>query len=234
MLVTVLCLLQALTVLFILAYIHLVFARTPINCLQHVQKSWPRTGILRVEIVKNASDDYSIVKSYEKEYNELEVDLGELLDGLEVDRGSDIVHRADEDEEDPNLDLDIETALELVEGSLENLSFSGRPPDGDGSGVQEGEEEVEDGENRAQQVGEVTINEEQDDEEEEGRGEEGYDSPVEDGEQEYDDTLEEEEDDDDANSTLDLRIFAEKAMGNLQPFRETLTEFEMLARAGNN
>ncbi|XP_052776450.1 membralin-like isoform X2 [Mya arenaria] len=63
-------LLKALIVLGILAYIHIVFARTPINCLQHVQKSWPRTGILRVEIVRNASDDYSIVNSYEKEYSD--------------------------------------------------------------------------------------------------------------------------------------------------------------------
>ena len=59
---------QALVVLFILAYIHLVFARAPINCLQHIQQEWPRHGILRVEIVKNASDDYSIMNSYEKVY----------------------------------------------------------------------------------------------------------------------------------------------------------------------
>lgn len=57
----------------VLIYIHVVFARSPINCLQHVQKTWPRTGILRVEIVKNASEDYNITKSYEKEYSEYEV-----------------------------------------------------------------------------------------------------------------------------------------------------------------
>ena len=53
-------------VLFILAYIHLVFARAPITCLEGIQKEWPRDGILRVEIVKNASDDYNIMNSYEK------------------------------------------------------------------------------------------------------------------------------------------------------------------------
>ena len=60
-----------------LIYIHVVFARSPINCLQHVQPSWPRTGILRVEIVRNASEDYNIMHSYEKEYNDM--DLSEAL-----------------------------------------------------------------------------------------------------------------------------------------------------------
>jgi len=61
---------QALVVLGILAYIHIVFSRTPINCLQHIQKDWPRTGILRVEIVRNASVNYTIINSYEKEYSD--------------------------------------------------------------------------------------------------------------------------------------------------------------------
>ncbi|XP_041358016.1 membralin-like [Gigantopelta aegis] len=73
-------LLKALAVLGILVYIHIAFARTPINCLQHVQKTWPRHGILRVEIVKNASDNYSINNSYEKEYSDFTIRLenGEL------------------------------------------------------------------------------------------------------------------------------------------------------------
>ncbi|KAH3696971.1 membralin-like isoform X2 [Dreissena polymorpha] len=72
-------LLKALLVLGILAYIHIVFARTPINCLQHVQKVWPRNGILRVEIVRNASENYTIMNSYEKEY----ADFGAMyIEGL--------------------------------------------------------------------------------------------------------------------------------------------------------
>ena len=64
----------------ILVYIHIAFARTPINCLQHVQTTWPRHGILRVEIVKNASDNYSINNSYQKEYSDFTIRLenGEL------------------------------------------------------------------------------------------------------------------------------------------------------------
>lgn len=64
-------LVKALMVLGILFYIHIVFARTPINCLSHVSDSWPRHGILRVEIVRNASDNYSIINSYEKEYSDI-------------------------------------------------------------------------------------------------------------------------------------------------------------------
>ncbi|NXD72045.1 MBRL protein, partial [Eolophus roseicapillus] len=48
-------LLKALFVLFILAYIHIAFSRSPINCLEHVRDKWPRDGILRVEIQRNSS-----------------------------------------------------------------------------------------------------------------------------------------------------------------------------------
>lgn len=48
-------LLKALFVLFILAYIHIVFSRSPIRCLEAVREEWPRDGILRVEIQRNSS-----------------------------------------------------------------------------------------------------------------------------------------------------------------------------------
>ncbi|XP_035987671.1 membralin isoform X2 [Fundulus heteroclitus] len=48
-------LLKALFVLFILAYIHIAFSRSPINCLEAVRDRWPRDGILRVEIQRNSS-----------------------------------------------------------------------------------------------------------------------------------------------------------------------------------
>lgn len=41
--------------LFVLAYIHIVFSRSPINCLEHVRDKWPREGILRVEVQHNSS-----------------------------------------------------------------------------------------------------------------------------------------------------------------------------------
>ncbi|XP_033232161.1 membralin isoform X2 [Belonocnema kinseyi] len=62
-----LILMKAIMAFFVLAYIHIVFSRTPTNCLEHVKDDWPRDGILRVEILRNGGDDYSIEKSYAKE-----------------------------------------------------------------------------------------------------------------------------------------------------------------------
>lgn len=39
----------------ILGYIHNAFSRTPINCLDHVKDQWPRDGVLRVVISRNAA-----------------------------------------------------------------------------------------------------------------------------------------------------------------------------------
>ena len=52
-----------------LVYIHLAFARHPVKCLEEVKETWPRDGILRVEIMKEAPDNYGIDASYEKERN---------------------------------------------------------------------------------------------------------------------------------------------------------------------
>lgn len=48
-------LLKALCAFFILAYIHIIFSRTPSTCLEDVRSTWPRDGILRVEIVKGGA-----------------------------------------------------------------------------------------------------------------------------------------------------------------------------------
>ncbi|XP_078656572.1 membralin-like isoform X2 [Branchiostoma floridae x Branchiostoma belcheri] len=62
-----LVLLKALVVLFILVYIHIAFSRTPITCLDHVQKEWPRDGILRVEIQRNSTRPPLFLYDYESE-----------------------------------------------------------------------------------------------------------------------------------------------------------------------
>ena len=54
-------------------YIHAVFAKAPMNCLEHVQETWPREGILRVEIVRNAPENYSVINSYKKEYSDIQL-----------------------------------------------------------------------------------------------------------------------------------------------------------------
>lgn len=68
-----LVLLKAIVAFFVLAYIHIAFSRTPTTCLNHVKDSWPRDGILRVEILRNPAHDYSIEQSYAKE-NKLKKD----------------------------------------------------------------------------------------------------------------------------------------------------------------
>ncbi|TRY58850.1 hypothetical protein DNTS_006200 [Danionella cerebrum] len=62
-----LVLLKALFMLFILAYIHIAFSRSPINCLEHVRDKWPRDGILRVEIQRNSSRNPIFRELYETE-----------------------------------------------------------------------------------------------------------------------------------------------------------------------
>ncbi|XP_046388898.1 membralin [Ischnura elegans] len=46
-------LLKAIMAFFVLAYIHVAFSRTPIDCLESVRDDWPRDGILRVEILRS-------------------------------------------------------------------------------------------------------------------------------------------------------------------------------------
>ncbi|RZC42705.1 membralin [Asbolus verrucosus] len=60
-------LIKAIAAFFVLVYIHIAFSRTPTTCLQHVKDTWPRDGILRVEIVRNVAQDYNIEQSYAKE-----------------------------------------------------------------------------------------------------------------------------------------------------------------------
>nr|CAH7727284.1 unnamed protein product [Callosobruchus chinensis] len=62
-----LILIKAIAAFFVLVYIHVAFSRTPSTCLMHVKDTWPRDGILRVEIVRNAGKDYTIEQSYAKE-----------------------------------------------------------------------------------------------------------------------------------------------------------------------
>lgn len=60
-------LIKAIAAFFVLVYIHIVFSKSPSTCLLHVKDTWPRDGILRVEIVRNLPKDYNIEHSYAKE-----------------------------------------------------------------------------------------------------------------------------------------------------------------------
>ena len=110
---------QALVVLAVLVYIHIVFAHDPVNCLAHIQNEWPRAGILRVEIVRNTPQNYSITDSYEKEYH----DESMFLEGKDVElfgRGSQTSTSGDSN----NTDLKASST-----DSLDSLQFAEELPD---------------------------------------------------------------------------------------------------------
>lgn len=56
-------LMKALSAFFVLVYMHIAFSRAPTTCLEHVKETWPRDGILRVEIVRNQGKEYNIQDS---------------------------------------------------------------------------------------------------------------------------------------------------------------------------
>jgi hypothetical protein len=68
-------------VLFVLAYIHIVFSRSPINCLEHVRDRWPREGVLRVEVRHNSSRAPVILQFCDGGLGGLELEPG----GLELE-----------------------------------------------------------------------------------------------------------------------------------------------------
>ncbi|KAG8594565.1 hypothetical protein GDO81_001250 [Engystomops pustulosus] len=112
-------LLKALLVLFILAYIHIAFSRSPINCLEHVRDKWPRDGILRVEIQLNSSRAPIFLQFYDSD-----TFPGLVKEPLGEEDG-------EEDEEEMNVDmyhnssikfeLDIEPKV-FLKPSLESVT----------------------------------------------------------------------------------------------------------------
>ncbi|XP_029489592.2 membralin-like isoform X2 [Oncorhynchus nerka] len=121
-----LILLKALFILFILAYIHIAFSRSPINCLEHVREKWPRDGILRVEIQRNSSRAPIFLQFYDSDglqglVKEPEGEGGGL--GLAA-----LQHEEEEDEEEMTLEMFDNSSFELdIEPRLKpSLSGGGR------------------------------------------------------------------------------------------------------------
>ncbi|XP_056591151.1 membralin isoform X2 [Triplophysa dalaica] len=98
-----LVLLKALFMLFILAYIHIAFSRSPINCLEHVREKWPRDGILRVEIQRNSSRAPIFLQFYETE------GIQGLVKDPEEDgsEGTQPVVQTDAEEEEEEMTMDM-------------------------------------------------------------------------------------------------------------------------------
>ena len=62
----------------LLTYVHYAFTHHPINCLKHltaVHHDWLRDGIVRVEVIRNAPSNYTLMDSYHKEFAGYKGDL---------------------------------------------------------------------------------------------------------------------------------------------------------------
>lgn len=119
-----LILIKAIAAFFVLVYIHTAFSKTPSTCLQHVKDTWPRDGILRVEIVRNAGQDYNIEHSYAKEEKlkqQVKVDDFVHMIGLLAREGFNIEPSAVEDstKETEPLESDMQTYVENNGSDLE-------------------------------------------------------------------------------------------------------------------
>ncbi|XP_077390793.1 membralin [Festucalex cinctus] len=129
-------LLKALFVLFILAYIHIAFSRSPIDCLEGVRERWPRDGILRVEIQRNSSRPPVFLQFYDlqREDEDEEEGGGEggAIAGLSL-----AALQEEEEDEDEEMMLDTfdnsSVQFELdVEPRLKAPAAVGRAPAGEG------------------------------------------------------------------------------------------------------
>ncbi|XP_072338781.1 membralin isoform X1 [Scyliorhinus torazame] len=129
-------LLKALFVLFILAYIHIAFSRSPINCLEHVREKWPRDGILRVEIQRNSSRAPIFLQFYDSEnfagmVKEPAEDEEELT--IEMFDNSSIQFELDIEPKvflQPSLGNKAEVVTQVVQNDSQGLSFTEAPSKG--------------------------------------------------------------------------------------------------------
>lgn len=60
--------------LFMLAYLHVAFIRSPITCLKSIDEDWPKEGVLRIEIISDPSNHESYLKQMESSADDLDPD----------------------------------------------------------------------------------------------------------------------------------------------------------------
>ncbi|KAM6938256.1 membralin isoform 2-T2 [Lycodopsis pacificus] len=100
-------LLKALFVLFILAYIHIAFSRSPINCLEVVRERWPRDGILRVEIQRNSSRAPVFLQYYDSTGLQEELEAEEGGGGPRGVVGLSLAALQEEEEDEEEMTLEM-------------------------------------------------------------------------------------------------------------------------------
>ncbi|XP_060551258.1 membralin-like isoform X2 [Ruditapes philippinarum] len=194
-------LIKALVVLGILAYIHIVFSRSPINCLQHVQKEWPRNGILRVEIVRNVSENYTILNSYEKEYSDFSAHFLEgLLNEIENKDTDGNAGELDEGE-----DFEKTHVINVTEYEVNGEKFS------------------------VTQLGHSNLSKLEKDKKKDEAVDESVLQPNQSDDASNENVDDDDDDDDEKNDTF-VEYTSKVDRENAGPFRETLSELEMLAK----
>ncbi|XP_041646704.1 membralin isoform X2 [Cheilinus undulatus] len=142
-------LLKALFVLFILAYIHIAFSRSPINCLEAVRERWPRDGILRVEIQRNSSRASVFMQYYDSSGLQEELEAEEGGGGAVAGLSLAALQEDEEEEEEMTVEmfdnssvqfeLDIEPRLKpsLVGGDVGGGGRAGGGSEGGVNGSQD-------------------------------------------------------------------------------------------------
>ncbi|XP_041791802.1 membralin isoform X2 [Chelmon rostratus] len=137
-------LLKALFVLFILAYIHIAFSRSPINCLEVVRERWPRDGILRVEIQRNSSRASVFLQYYDSAgiQEELEAEEGGGGAGV-VGLSLAALQEEEEDEEEMTLEMFDNSSVQFeldIEPRLKPSLIGGGVGGGGGGGVNDSQD----------------------------------------------------------------------------------------------
>lgn len=120
---------QALFVLFILAYIHIAFSRSPINCLEAVRERWPRDGILRVEIQRNSSRASVFLQYYDsaaglQEQLEAEEEAGGGAGGAVPSLSLAALQQEQEEEEELTLEMFDNSSVQV--GALPSVDTRGQ------------------------------------------------------------------------------------------------------------
>ncbi len=119
---------QALFVLFILAYIHIAFSRSPINCLEVVRERWPRDGILRVEIQRNSSRASIFLQHYDSSGLQEEPEAEEGRGGVAGLSLAALQEEEEEEEEEMTLEMFDNSSVQVsrdVTGSASPQSVFG-------------------------------------------------------------------------------------------------------------
>ncbi|MGH0165287.1 UNVERIFIED_CONTAM: hypothetical protein FKN15_051061 [Acipenser sinensis] len=117
---------KALFVLFILAYIHIAFSRSPINCLEHVREKWPRDGILRVEIQRNSSRAPIFLQFYDMDNFQGLIKEQEGGQGVEEEEEEEEMTLEMFDNSSVQFELDFEPKLKpSLSSSMEALTQAG-------------------------------------------------------------------------------------------------------------